>query len=157
MRRICIPLLAALLAGAVPGEAAAQREPGVFLDPDTPAGKEYAIPLERARREAAGSGGSSLRRGGSERAAAESAPLFGAGIAAKGRRGKGSSNRPRDGSSRSGDDRGVATPDAGRRRGASPAAAKSSSVNLEVAGIAAAILLAGALLGLLLRRVLRQP
>jgi hypothetical protein len=56
----------------VTGEAAAQSD-GVFVDPDTPAGKEYALPLDRARQDVAPNSGAQ----GSEPGNAE---LFGAGI-----------------------------------------------------------------------------
>ena len=46
---------------------------GVFVDPDTPAGTEYALPLEKARRDAAPDRGAR----GAER---DDAELFGAGI-----------------------------------------------------------------------------
>ena len=47
------------------------QEDGVFVDPDSPAAKEYALPLEQARREAGG---------GSQGAGADAAPLFGEGV-----------------------------------------------------------------------------
>jgi hypothetical protein len=55
MTRFATACLIALL--AVPAGALAQG--GVVVDPDSPAGTEYAIPLEEARREATGGGGSS--------------------------------------------------------------------------------------------------
>lgn len=67
----------ALLATAAVGSAspplAAALEPGVHVDPGSPAAKEYAIPLTQARQ--TGQGGST--RSGS------SGTLFGAGIAPK--------------------------------------------------------------------------
>jgi hypothetical protein len=48
------------------------------VDPGSPAGKEYAIPIERARREA--SGGSKLDSGTSAPTQAVAVPLFGQGI-----------------------------------------------------------------------------
>lgn len=54
----------------VVGPASAQ-EPGVFIDPDSPAGKEYAIPSEEARRT-----GTDGPRKGADRPA----PLFGTGV-----------------------------------------------------------------------------
>ena len=50
---------------------------GVFVDPDTPAGKEYALPLDTARRDA--SGGEGHATGGGYETA-----LFGAGISHRG-------------------------------------------------------------------------
>jgi hypothetical protein len=49
----------------------------VHFDPDSPAGKEYALPLDRARDEAAGVGES-------DGPAGEKAPLFGAGVSGGG-------------------------------------------------------------------------
>ena len=54
------------------GDAAAQRD-GVFVDPDTPAGTEYALPLEKARRDVAPDRGARGAEG-------HDAELFGAGI-----------------------------------------------------------------------------
>jgi hypothetical protein len=65
-----IPLIAALLAVSLPAVATAQDD-GVTVDPDSPTGKEYAIPLERARQEAAGARGSGAET-----------PLFGEGVSA---------------------------------------------------------------------------
>jgi hypothetical protein len=62
-----IGIMAAASLLAVPGGAAA-LEPGVHADPDSPAGTEYALPLESARQEGGGGGdqgaGGSSRRGG---------------------------------------------------------------------------------------------
>jgi hypothetical protein len=62
---------------AVLGASAAPAPAQVFVDPGSPSGKEYAIPLESARRNAANEGGDkSAPVAQGER----SAPLFGAGI-----------------------------------------------------------------------------
>lgn len=50
---------------------------GVSFDPDSPAGKEYALPLDQARDEAAGVGKS-------DGPAGEKAPLFGEGVSGGG-------------------------------------------------------------------------
>lgn len=53
-----------------------------MVDPDSPSGKEYAIPIERARKEAAGgNGGAPAPSGGAT--APRVAPLFGVGIPIK--------------------------------------------------------------------------
>jgi hypothetical protein len=52
---------------AAPALAAAQLAPGVHVDPGSPAGKEYAVPLAQARAAAAGGGAGPTQ-------------LFGAGI-----------------------------------------------------------------------------
>jgi hypothetical protein len=63
---------ATALAVAALGTPAAATPPGVHVDPNSPAGKEYAIPLAAARDLGGGSGGSN--------GPAASRPLFGAGI-----------------------------------------------------------------------------
>lgn len=61
--------LAALAVAAVPAlaEQAAPSPPGVVVDPNSPAGKEYAIPLQQAR---GGSGGHLFGKGIARQAAA---------------------------------------------------------------------------------------
>jgi len=69
-RRCTLTICLVLAALAAPGSAYAGGsglQPGVHLDPGSPASKEYQIPLESARNEASGSG-------------SQAAPLFGAGI-----------------------------------------------------------------------------
>lgn len=63
----------ALLAPSQPRAA----EKGVFFDPNSPAGKEYALPLDQAREEAAGIGKSDGPSG-------KKAPLFGEGVSGRG-------------------------------------------------------------------------
>lgn len=64
-------LLAAAAAFASLASTAGAAE--VHFDPDSPAGKEYALPLDQAREEAAGVGKS-------DGPAGEKAPLFGEGV-----------------------------------------------------------------------------
>src|SRR5688500_10175816 len=66
--------LAALALGAGAAPAAAQQDE-VFVDPDSPTGREYDIPLERARRDAVQGPGSAAQPYRSR-----SAPLFGVGV-----------------------------------------------------------------------------
>lgn len=68
-RQLAFLATAVVLVGASP---AAAQEDGVTYDPDSPAGKEYALPLDRARDEATGNDRRTSQKGGSE--------LFGAGI-----------------------------------------------------------------------------
>lgn len=75
----CALVALGLLAGA--GQAAAQSD-GVHVDPDTPAGKEYALPLDKARQDVAPNSGAQ----GSDPGEAE---LFGAGISKRDGGGKG--------------------------------------------------------------------
>jgi hypothetical protein len=66
----------AILAGVALPTQAATAQDGVHFDPDSPAGKEYALPLDQARDEASG--------GAADRAPGERAPLFGAGVSGGG-------------------------------------------------------------------------
>lgn len=79
MRAITAVLAAGVLLGGSGADAAAaaqprQIAPGVFADPSTPAGKEYALQLQQARSTGSSSRSTPARSGSS---------LFGAGIAAK--------------------------------------------------------------------------
>jgi hypothetical protein len=182
MIRTVLALFIAAL--AIPPAAFGQR--GVFVDPDSPAGKEYAIPLEEARRQAAGGDGEGGNRRGGQ-------PLFGEGIQpADGSSGDGSAGdgggsdgSPGDGgaSSESGDeggggkggggDRGAADRANGNGNGdgslgaedlapdrrstaAIEASASDGSDMLLTAGIAGSVLAVGLLAGFGLRRVLRS-
>ena len=69
--------LGALILLGTPASAGA-AEKGVHVDPGSPAGKEYAIPIERARREA--SGGSKIDAGSAAPTQVAQVPLFGQGI-----------------------------------------------------------------------------
>jgi hypothetical protein len=70
----------ALATGAlwVASAGLAFAEKGVHFDPDSPAGKEYALPLDQARDEA--TGGGNPEGTGREEESGESAPLFGEGL-----------------------------------------------------------------------------
>jgi hypothetical protein len=135
-----------LLAGA--GEAAAQSD-GVFVDPDTPAGKEYALPLDKARQDVAPNSGA----GSSEPGDAE---LFGAGISKKGGGGGSGDGAP------AGGDRGQANGDDGGSQGdsaidprsvAKAAASSGSGISSGwlTALIAFGVLVVGGIAGLSLR------
>jgi hypothetical protein len=171
--------LIALLAVIGPVPVAAAQEEGVFFDPDTPAGKEYAIPLDEARRDASGS-----RRAGPANEGGDQ-PLFGVGIEradeAATRGGDGSAGarngtadagqrtpngeRPRVGDrSRNGErppasDGSEETEDVAQdvRRAAPVESTAGGSDGLVTAGIAAAVLAVGLLVGFGLRKLLRSP
>jgi hypothetical protein len=155
-------LVVALL--MLPSAAYAQGR-GVFVDPESPAGNEYAIPLEEARRQAAGE---EQRGAGEGRASgAGGQPLFGAGIervpgesptegTSRGDGGR-SGARPRD----NGADRDRQTSAAGEdqsgggRSVAVEAAAKGGSDALITAAMAGLVLVGGLGVGFGLRRLLR--
>lgn len=69
-------LLVLLCALAATAPVAAAQDDEVFVDPGSPSGKEYAIPIDRAREQA---GKSTKKRSGSQKA-----PLFGEGIGGNG-------------------------------------------------------------------------
>jgi hypothetical protein len=172
MPRVIVALLFASL--ALPAAAQAQGR-GVFVDPESPAGKEYAIPLEEARRQAAPDAES--RPGGGD----AGSRLFGAGITrAPGASAAGgvSAGDGSDGSGGAGGADGGAGRDNGRGAGkaadgevlgaqesaregradsmAIEAAAQGGSDALLTAGIAGTVLAVGLLVGFGLRRVLRN-
>lgn len=74
-------IIVGLLLFGLPEAAGAQ---GVVVDPDSPTGKEYAIPLEAARRATSPSTG-----GPGSAPTAQKAPLFGEGVTAAGEAGPG--------------------------------------------------------------------
>lgn len=154
--RLSKPTLAAITALAtVGGAGAARAEPGVHVDPQSPAGVEYAIPLHSGRQP----GGHGTTGG---RAAGSSGTLFGAGITPP----SGSASKP--GSRSSNSARGTHTrPDAvggasGGRSAKAGSAGGGSAVPVSasahysptapVVALIGAILLVGGGLGLLARR-----
>jgi hypothetical protein len=113
-----------LLAGVavlVAAPTSSAQDSGVFIDPDSPSGREYSIPLEEARREAGGPAPGKVALG--ER----TAPLFGEGVEAETRPAAADETAPtRAGESR--EPRGSEATDTrrGDEREASPATAASS-------------------------------
>jgi hypothetical protein len=151
-----LALAVALL--TVDAAAVSAQEDGVFIDPDSPAGTEYAIPLDQARREAAGGGTTTQGR------AENGQPLFGAGIAPRSEaKGESAIGDARGGGARKPRAAGVdKTPRHGSNAGASTAAIAAaagddSSEGLLTAGIAAAVLALGLAAGLAFRRALKGP
>jgi len=164
------------LAGAMllPAETASAATPPGKVDPNSPAGKEYAVPLDTARHNAGGGGGSSsgasgssASRGGSAAASSAgsggSAPAFGVGVSprattprsATGAKG-GQPSVNRKGAARLGgsaaEARGLKGSSAAvAQQNAGTVAPASSTVGL-TAGIIAAVLVAGIAGGLVVRR-----
>jgi hypothetical protein len=154
--------LIALLVLVVAAPPAIARDDGVSVDPDSPAGVEYAVPLDQARRDATGTAG------GGSAGTDHGQPLFGVGIerasagsgGGGGAKGSGGSGRSAGTGGSSGGGTQAGAGEAGRN-GASAAAIEvaasgGSSTGLLSAGIAVAGLLLGLLGGLGLRRVLRD-
>jgi len=69
-------LSAGLVLCALGAPAVLAQENGVTLDPDSPAATEYALPVDKARRDATPGG----RPGRGTTNAAQKAPLFGSGV-----------------------------------------------------------------------------
>lgn len=157
------------LAASCPSAAIAQED-GVHYDPDSPAGHEYAVPTDTARRDASGSkesGPDGIARRMAPRGR-RSAPLFGVGIKRReGQQATEQTSSP-DASGRSGNrrrsaDGGRATPSekrdpSGTREPTAVAQAASSEDGpaLRSAGVVAAFLLLGAATGVALRRASRR-
>ena len=126
----------------------------MFIDPDSPAGTEYAIPLDQARREAAGA------RGGPGSATAAEQPLFGAGIVRRAEERAAGPGDSRNGDRRGAAEGGDAEPSSEARTPSGGAAAVAATANegnsdtLPTVGIAAAVLAVGLAAGLVFRRTL---
>ena len=155
LRRICLAL-SVTAALTVAGPAPAQDD-DVFVNPDSPSGVEYDLPLERARRDA----DPARRAGDAVLRQSRSAAPFGAGVGepegssgaggAGGAGGKSKARTQRDGKARARRDSAL-PPEvvAAAARPVSPV--DSGGSTLVYAGIGALIVAAGGLAGLLLRR-----
>lgn len=147
---------AALAIGLVLAPAAAALEPGVHVDPGSPAAKQYALPLNQARE-----AGTPASRSG----AGSEAALFGAGIKTPPSGGSGSSAGSRRhanaASERSGRERTtVAAVAAGKALAASTAASevsdRGSGSALALVGGGVVVIVLGALGGTVLRHSRRD-
>ena len=162
MRYIQLPAVLAAIGALVPFTAAGQtaKRP----DPESPAGVEYQLPLEQARKNASNDRERERGKGGSA-----AAPLFGAGIVRAERDGSvrnGAAGGASPSSESSGEQGGrngargirrssVPGGPAVRRAAVGDADSHDGSATLWIAGIALAVVLAGALAGFGLRRGLR--
>src|SRR3954468_23661352 len=100
-----ITSLAALsVLGFAAAAGSAHAEPGLTVDPDSPAGVEYAVPLDSARGHGGHGGGGGAPGGGRAPATGGNSPaLFGSGIKAAGGSGSGSGSGSRESDKGSGD------------------------------------------------------
>ena len=141
-----------LLAGTPAADAQQAR---VFVDPNSPTGSEYDIPLERARREASPSAE------GAQPSRSAASALFGEGISAPPAQTSGSAARSSHGQSAEGTSGGrrgevrsgrtvPAVVESAIKRPGAPAGGAGSIALLAAAGLAVALLGMGT--GLLLRR-----
>jgi hypothetical protein len=154
-------LTTALLVGAFVPPALAQ-DPDVIVDPGSPSGKEYAIPLEQARDDALGSGATDRKRRAGKETGADRAPLFGVGIDAsakaeptKARTKKAASRRAREREREDSDEppgtAAVDAPPPDLRELVAPPDGGTGDLAPIGAGVGAVLLLGG-LLGVALRR-----
>jgi hypothetical protein len=163
----CLATVAAALALTAPAEA---QEPGVFVDPDSPTAKEYALPLESVRRQADPRTPSDAAVPQGQRVS----PAFGEGIGpaasqggtAAGASAEAGSDGTRGGGARDGgdaSDEGAASGTGGAADDSAAATVRAATANpgapggdvsdtLTIGGGALAVLLLGAGAGLLLRR-----
>lgn len=163
-RTVGLAIICALwLTSAVPAQA-------VRLDPDSPAGVEYELPLNSKRRDLSGDDPPPAgKRSAKDDRGSDPAPLFGAGISPAGERSGSAGASGGAGQGSSGDDRRA---DAGSARSPqgdgsagdgsgseddsalsrTAAATDSDSSSLLIPAIALAVLFGGAALGLVLRR-----
>lgn len=132
---------------------AAAQDDQIFVDPDSPSGKEYELPIDSARKQ--GAAGSRTKE------PARGAPLFGEGVERGSGDGMiiGSSTSGAAGDGDAGSEtardkarRGSATTGATAERTAQAAAPDGAGGLLAILGVGTGVLLAGALAGLLLRR-----
>lgn len=143
LARRCAVAPAALIALLLASPAGAQ-EPGVTLDPDSPAGTEYALPLDQARVDASGVGD---RRSPGIR--------FGAGISRGGADPARSTDPSAHRTGRSRDPEGIGTAEERvlNRGGVALAQGAEAGANLRLGAIGLGVLLLGGAFGLLLRRL----
>jgi hypothetical protein len=127
--------------------------------PDSPAGTEYQLPLQRAREQAGVGAGGSAGSGGE--ATSGTAPLFGAGVGDE----KSRAAASRSGATRRRDDSDPAIPAEREKetsaariaRAQAPAPDDASGAAVAIAGGAGGVLLLGGLAGLAWRRRAEQP
>ena len=158
--RPCLGALAVVAALASAAPAAPAQGDAPQVDPDSPAGTEYQLPLDRAREEAGAGrgGGTGGGTGGSSGGSAGEAPLFGEGVEPNSTP---QPSQPRGGSASASDPATTAkaefsdaapaaTPETLRAQAPSPDGGGSELV--AVGAGAGGVLLLGGLAGLLLRR-----
>lgn len=150
MRR---PILLLVCGFTLTASVASAQDDQIFVDPDSPSGKEYELPIDSARKQ--GSVGSQAKE------PAQAAPLFGEGIERDSGDGAmaGSSTSSTAGDGDAGSERargkarpGSATTGATAEHKAQAAAPDGAGGLLAILGVGTGVLLAGGLAGLLLRR-----
>jgi hypothetical protein len=147
-------LLLLVCALALTAPVAAAQDDEIFVDPGSPSGKEYALPVESARRQAA-------KDAREHASSARPAPLFGEGVEAgstAGQAGSASGGGAAIGGGGAAGDADGGTPGA-PGTGAGPSTLKAQAAAADggmgpaaVIGVGAGVLLLGGALGVLLRR-----
>ena len=147
-------LLLLLSALALMAPAAVAQDDEIFVDPGSPSGKEYALPVESARQQAA-------KEAQGRSPGARPAPLFGQGVddratadagGASSGAGSGSGSAKGSGAG-AGSDADGGTPAASAATLKAQAAAPDGGIGLAaVIGVGAGVLLLGGAIGVLLRR-----
>jgi len=141
---------------ALAAPVALAQDDEVFVDPGSPSGKEYALPVDSARKQAAKDG----RKRSSK---TQAAPLFGEGVGGGSDDAKASGSAGASGSRDDGDSDGGSTGQTGgsgadsAQAGAATLKAQATSPDggsglAAVLGVGAGVLALGAGIGLLLRR-----
>lgn len=155
LRSVRKAMLLVLCGLAATAPAASAQDDPVFVDPDSPSGKEYELPIDRARQQGAPQTQQGRSAGGTQ-----AAPLFGEGVEADGAAPAAGDSREAPRGARSGDstDRAnrprpdVANARVAAERKAQAAAPEGGAGVAAIVGVGAGVLLLGGLLGLLLRR-----
>jgi hypothetical protein len=133
--------------------AALAADKGVSVDPNSPSGKEYALPIDRARDRAAAGTDDDVRPNTTRPTG--QVPLFGVGVTARKSKRTGHSVSKavpaKQGTSR-GTDGSEAADSAPAPAGPAPAAAPGGSSMVGVIVLAAALMLGGGAIGTALRR-----
>lgn len=164
MRTKLTAIAAASALAATAAPAAAQSEPGLTVDPQSPAGVEYAVPLDQGRGHGdthpGGGGGGS---GTSSNGGSGSPELFGSGITPGGkdgsasRGGGGGSKEDTGGSGKDDGSAGSGSSSGSARHSVAPVAASAEySTTAPIAGVIGGVLLVGGGLGVFLR-LRRRP
>ena len=144
MPNVGLCLLIVTCALWLPAVAAGQESPR--LDPDSPAGVEYQLPLDRAREDAAGEGKGKSGEG-------KSPPLFGSGVTEPEAKPPTASGASSDGSGSAAGERSPGEAPARKTAKTVPATSEGGA-GASVSLIAAAVLIVGGALGLGMRRVM---
>jgi len=153
-------LLFALCALALSAPAAVAADDEIFVDPGSPSGKEYALPIDRARKEAARD-----TKGAKDAKGQSATPLFGEGVdaastpGASGRRAGGGGKAAADDANPSAAGTGAGSRETAPKTLKAQAAAPDGGIGVAaiIGGVSVGVLLLGAAIGVLLRRRASRP